>query len=204
MRRKIQPSKRISKEISELLEDGYQGGGELLDVLIRKSTMKLMQEILEQEVKEYLGLDYYERNRESFNGYRNGYEKRKLKTAEGRIDIEVPQLRNTEEPYSSSLLEQLGRKSAEFERLITEMYVRGLSTRDIEDTLIDRDGRPLISKSGVSEVTDALSEEYERFSNRDLSGFDVVYMFVDGVYESLRQEAGFKEGDISSLGYSIK
>ena len=42
--------------------------------------------------------------------------------------LEVPQLRNTETPYRSALLQQLSTISRELERLATEMYVRGLST----------------------------------------------------------------------------
>jgi transposase-like protein len=109
------------------------------------------------------------------------------------VDIDVPQLRDTAEPYRSRLLGEIGSMSSELERLAIEMYVRGLSTRDIEDALKAPDGQPLISKDGVSEITEALSEEYERFCARDLSGFDVVYLFVDGVYESLRLELGAKE-----------
>ena len=45
----------------------------------------------------------------------------------------------------------------------------------------------------MSELTEELWQEYKRFCQRDLSGFDVVYLFVDAVYESLRQLAGMKE-----------
>ena len=198
--RKIQPSERISKEISEILENGYKGNENLMDVFIKKSIKKMIQEILEQEVMDYLGRDYYERNSNSKSGYRNGYENKPLKTAEGKIDIEVPQLRDTEETYRSGLLSQMKTISPELERLAIEMYVRGLSTRDIEDALKDKDGRRLLSKDSVSEITESLSEEYERFISRDLSGYDVVYLFIDGVYESLRREAGFKEAILVAWG----
>ena len=72
------------------------------------------------------------------------------------------------------------------------MYARGLSTRDIEATFRDEDGRSLLSRtavsgqrSAVSEVTEQLWEEYEAFATRDLSEFQVVYLFVDGVAERL-------------------
>ena len=198
--RKIQPSERISKEISEILENGYKGNENLMDVFIKKSIKKMIQEILEQEVMDYLGHDYYERNSNSKSGYRNGYENKPLKTAEGKINIEVPQLRDTEQTYRSGLLSQMKTISPELERLAIEMYVRGLSTRDIEDALKDKDGRRLLSKDSVSEITESLSEEYERFISRDLSGYDVVYLFIDGVYESLRREAGFKEAILVAWG----
>ena len=66
-----------------------------------------------------------------------------------------------------------------------EMYARGLSTRDIEATFRDEDGRCLLSRTAVSEVTEQLWEEYEAFATRDLSEFQVVYLFVDGVAERL-------------------
>ena len=41
--RKIQPSERISKEISEILENGYKGNENLMDVFIKKSIKNMIQ-----------------------------------------------------------------------------------------------------------------------------------------------------------------
>ena len=192
--KKMLPSQRISREISELLNQGLFGEENLLSILVQKSVKKIIQEILEQEIQDFLGRGYFERKPETANkGYRNGYEPKTIKTAEGKMTLEVPQLRNTEETYRSSFLGRPGSVSPELERLATEMYVRGLSARDIEDALKDEQGNLLHSKSGVSEITEALSKEYNRFCRRDLSGYDVVYLFVDGVYESLRLQLGAKE-----------
>jgi transposase-like protein len=49
-------------------------------------------------------------------------------------------------------------------------------------------------------LSEELWEKYERFCERDLSGYDVVYLFVDGVFESLRQRAGMKEAILCSWG----
>jgi transposase-like protein len=176
--KKIQPSTRISKEILTLLQNGCEESEDLLSLLINKSVRKIIQEVLEQEIADYLGRDYFERKSSSRKGYRNGYESKKLKTAEGPLRIDVP--------YRSALLQQMSHHTPELERLATEMYVRGLSTRDIQDTFTDDNGTCLISKDGVSQITESLSEEYDRFCQRDLSSYDVVYLFVDGVYESLR------------------
>ena len=71
----------------------------------------------------------------------------------------------------------------------------GLSTRDIEDALQELGGEGvwLLSHASVSRLSEQLWEEYEAFSERDLSGFDVVYLFADGVYESVRQQAGLQQ-----------
>jgi hypothetical protein len=42
------------------------------------------------------------------------------------------------------------------EALAVEMYARGLSTRDIEALFADEDGRSLLSRTAVSEVTERL------------------------------------------------
>jgi transposase-like protein len=190
---KIQPSERISKEIEDILSNGTPEDEDLLSTLVRKSVKKLIQEVIEQEVQDYLGRGYFERNSASKRGYRNGYENKYLRTSEGKLPIEVPQLRDTDETYRSKFLSQISTRSGELERLIIEMYARGLSNRDIEDSLKDKDGNLLISKSGVSQVTESLALEYDRFCNRDLSGYDVVYLFLDGVYESIRLRSGAKE-----------
>jgi transposase-like protein len=80
------------------------------------------------------------------------------------------------------------------ERLAVEMYARGLSTRDIEDALEEATGDRLLSRTAVSQITEVLWDEYEAFAERDLSGFEVEYLFLDAVYESLRQQGGGKEG----------
>ncbi len=70
--------------------------------------------------------------------------------------------------------------------MAVEMYVRGCSTRDIEDLLKDEHGRILLSRSGVSRLNECLWDEYQAFCRQDLSHLDVVYIFIDAVYEPLR------------------
>jgi len=110
--------------------------------------------------------------------------------------VDVPQVRETSEPFRSALWQAIKRRTEVLERLVVELYVRGLSTRDIEDALAELtpEQDPLLSRSSVSRVTEVLWEEYEAFAQRDLSGLEVVYLFADAVYESLRQQAGLKEG----------
>jgi transposase-like protein len=72
-------------------------------------------------------------------------------------------------------------------RLIVEMYVGGMSPRDIEYSLESAVGQFILSKSTVSELTDTLSQEYEAWRTRDLSQEPVAYLFIDTVYEPLRR-----------------
>jgi transposase-like protein len=198
---KIPPSEKLRKEINDVLSGQLGEDEDLMGLLIERSLKMMFQKILEQEVEDYLGRGYYERKAESRKGYRNGYEPKRVRTAEGEVMVDVPQLRATEECYRSEFLNKVDLLSPQLKRLAVEMYARGLSTRDIEEVLRDNSsGKSLLSKDGVSELTEELWEEYERFCERDLSGYDVVYLFADAVFESLRQEAGMKEAILCCWG----
>jgi transposase-like protein len=190
----IPPTKRICEAINEFLTKGISDGENITNTLFLLGAQRLIQELLEQEATDYLGRERYERSGENSKGLRNGYKERHLKSAEGRIPVFLPQLRNTEETYSSKLWQFIKGNSDVLRYLVAEMYARGLSTRDIETTFTDEQGKCLISKSAVSEVTETLWEEYLAFSERDLSGFEVVYIFLDAVYEPMRLFKGPKEG----------
>lgn len=70
------------------------------------------------------------------------------------------------------------------------MYARGLSTRDIEDALIDSTGDQILSRTAVSRVTEILQEDFQAFQDRDLSSYQVEYLFLDAVYESIQERFG--------------
>lgn len=198
--KRIPPSKTLTK-LAEAMRGDIKAQDMTSD-LVRMGARKLIQELLESEVNDVLGRGHYERRGGGPVGYRNGYKDRHLDTAEGRLNIELPQVRDTEEPFASDLWGAMKKRTDVLTQLVVEMYVRGLSTRDIEDALSElADGdHSLLSRSSVSRVTEVLWEEYEEFAERDLSGFDVVYLFADAVYESLRRQAGVKEGILVTWG----
>lgn len=199
------------------LREELSAGKELSGSFFCRMGKLFVEELLDAEVADALGRGKGERRREAgesgqqagIGGYRNGTKARSLRTGEGRIELDVPQVRayvardGQGQPYRSAIWAGLGSRSVSLERLATEMYARGCSTRDIEDLLkeLSDDGQtPLLSKSSVSQVTEALWAEYEAFTRRDLSGFDVVYLFADAVYESLKQQANCRQAVLVSWG----
>src|SRR5262249_624734 len=83
--------------------------------------------------------------------------------------------------------------------LAVEMYARGLSTRDIEALFVDEDGRSLLSRTAVSEVTERLWAPYEGVARRDLSQVEVIYLFFDGIPDRLHLGAP-REGVVGAVG----
>ena len=57
--------------------------------------------------------------------------------------------------------------------------------RDIETTFTDANGKSLLSKSAVSQITERLWADYQEFAGRDLSVYRVLYLFLDGIAERL-------------------
>lgn len=193
---RVPPSRKIRQRITALLSHGLGGDEDVTSLLFRLGAERLVQEMLEQEVTDYLCREHYQRHKpdQAYRGYRNGYAPAGIDTAEGQVVVQVPQVRDTPEPYHSRLIGFLRGNSEVLERLAVEMYARGLSTRDIEDALQEATGDRLLSRTAVSQLTDTLWEEYAAFAQRDLSVFDVEYVFLDAVYESLRRQGGGKEG----------
>ncbi len=188
MEKRIAPSAEKAQALRALLQGqtDAQSGEELLSTLVRLSTERVVQEALEHEQAQALGRGRYEARGEQL-GYRNGYENGTRKTAEGVFRVKWPQIRGREEPYRSPLWGQVATTSDVLKRLIVEMYVGGMSQRDIEYSLESALGQFVLSKSTVSDLTDTLSAEYEAWRTRDLSQESVAYLFIDTVYEPLRR-----------------
>jgi transposase-like protein len=194
-KKRIPPSERLSKNILELVQNLSTNGNnqELLSKLMQLSMRKTIQEILEQEVTEHIGQGYYEQG-QSRNGHRNGYKPAHIRTVEDKLLIERPQVDDPDTPFRSKAWKHIKGNTERLEKIVIEMYARGCSTRDIEALLKDEYGNILLSKSAISQLNNRLWQEYESFCKTDLSGYDVVYIFCDAVYESLRLHKSPKEG----------
>ncbi len=185
MEKRIAPSEQKAQALRALLQGQFEGqsGEELLSLLVRLSTERILQEALEEEQAVAWGRRRYEARGEKL-GYRNGYENGTLKTGEGVLQVQVPQIRGQGQPYRSQLWQHMDTTSEVLKKLIVEMYVGGMSQRDIEYGLEQAGGQFVFSKSTVSEIAESLTEEYEAFRTRDLRQEPVAYLFIDTVYRS--------------------
>jgi transposase-like protein len=172
----------------------------LVDELMERALAYFVTKALEEEVTDWLGRDHYQRGRGKRKGHRNGYDDASIKTEAGRVRVKKPKLRNGESRFISRLWGFIRRGSERLRRRVIEMYVRGLSTRDIEDLFRDERGVRLLSRSAVSEITEVVWEDYERFRKRDLSRFQLEYLFLDAIYESVRRECPGCEGILVAWG----
>ena len=102
------------------------------------------------------------------------------------MEYSTPQVAGRDEPFRSAIREHLKGHTQALEDLAIEMLARGLSVRDIEDAFKDESGRLLLSRTAVSELGERLWADYQAFAGRDLSEYEIAYLFVDGIAERLR------------------
>ena len=186
MSKRLPASEFTRKRIDDVLNGRLGAGGGGLSELVLLAIRLIAEEALESEAGDVLGRGYYEHAADGGPaGYRNGYRRTRLKTAEGAVDIATPQVAGTTEPFRSTLKEHLKGNTEALAELAVEMLARGLSTRDVKDAFRADDGSLLLSRTAVSKLGEQLWADYQAFMQRDLSGDEIIYLFVDGVAEKL-------------------
>lgn len=183
--KKLLPSQTMEKEFLALTSQKAP-----LSEAVRLAAQLMLQKAVELEVSDFLGRGHYERSgpEAEARGYRNGYEPKAIQTGEGTVHLKMPQVRETLEAFESVWLKTLVRRSDKLAALIPQLYVKGLSTRDIEAALEETLEVEGVSKSTVSELCGQLKQDFARWQERDLSEHKILYLFCDGIYLRLRPE----------------
>src|SRR5262245_61385063 len=123
-----------------------------LEAYARAKIREHLQDLLEQELTEWLGREKSERrgNPKEQAGYRNGYgKKRRFTLSLGTIEIRRPRVRNLDERFESRVLPLFKRHSEEVRELIPELYLHGMASGDFELALrgLLGEGAPLSASS---------------------------------------------------------
>ena len=159
---------------------------EILEEVVRMKVQEFIQDILEEEMTEFLGRSKSERIRnkiDTHSGYRNGYGKpRRLALMNGTIKIRRPRLRNTDE-FESKILPLFKRRTKELSEALPELYLHGLAIGDFELALrgLLGEGAPL-SPASIQRLKGKWQIEYEQWKSEDLSSLKVVYQWADGIF----------------------
>ena len=116
---------------------------------------------------------------------------REVTTGAGMVEVKAPRVddRREGEHFSSAILPAYMRKSPKVTEVLPILYLRGLSTGDFAPALGEFFGAEAgLSASSINRLTVAFQAEHEQWSERDLSGVDYVYFWVDGVHFNIRLE----------------
>ena len=161
---------------------------ETLEQMVRCRVQEFIQEILEDEVTEFLGGRAKSQRRATVEGgrrgYRNGYGKpRNLTLASRTVQVCRPRVRDVEERFESRVLPLFARRTKEAAELVVQLYLHGLAEGDFELALrgLLGDGAPL-SKSTVRRLRERWVAEHAEWERRSLAGRELVYAWADGIY----------------------
>jgi len=146
--KKVPPSVRVKEEVERVLRGGAveEAPAEApMQGFVRALARYILQVSIEEEATTFLGRGHYRRGERVRPGWRNGYEAKRLQTEAGLLELAVPQLRATPEPFRPALVERLGTRTADLEALVRGMYVRGLSTQDVSDQSPEKRAYPQLN-----------------------------------------------------------
>lgn len=187
---KNKPEKRIEMPSTEKVVEELSKAKTMDDFFGRDGIFanlfaRTLEQMLEAELSEKLGYEPYEGKGRNSGNSRNGRYKKKLRSsAGGEVEIQVPRDRNGE--FEPQIVPKYGSNTNELEEKILGMYARGVSTRDIQDTLAELYGVD-VSAGTISKVTDKVWELVEAWQNRPLAEIYAI-VYLDAIHIKIRRD----------------
>lgn len=139
-----------------------------------------IKEMMETEMDEHLG--YQKSQRSDSEDYRNGYKRKRVNSRYGTVDIQVPQDRNS--TFEPQVVRKRQKDISSIDQKIISMYAKGMTTRQISETLEDIYGFEA-SEGFISDVTDKILPQIEDWQKRPLSEVYPV-LYIDAIHYSVR------------------
>lgn len=165
----------IEEAIAVLSQEGLGGMSDIMTLLLN--------EAMKVERARHLQAAPYERV-DDRNGYANGFKPKQMKTRIGILDLQVPQVRESESGFYPSILERGLRSERALKCAIAEMYLQGVATRRVKSILRELCNCE-VSSTQVSRVTKLLDEELQQWRARAIGPMD--YVILDARYEKVRR-----------------
>lgn len=156
-----------------LATDGLQGLPQTVSLLINHAMLL--------ERQRHLGAAPYQRVA-GRNGHANGFKARDFDTRLGTLDLRVPQVRGSTEPFYHSAMERGQRSERALILAIAEMYLQGVSTRRVTKILQEPCGLEITSTQ-VSRAAAELDTMLEAWRNRPTP--PVSHLILDARYEKV-------------------
>lgn len=158
----------------------------------------MFEAMLQGEMNNHLGYNNNSKEKKETDNRRNGYIDKTVKTSLGEMNIAVPRDRNGS--FDPVIIPKRTKDISDIDRKVISMYAKGMSQRDISDTIEDIYGFK-VSHEMISQITDCVIEELNEWQNRPLKKF-YPFVFVDCMYVTIRYEYEVRETAVYTiLGY---
>lgn len=196
-RKEVKPGAAFAKEII----DQYQPRTvEDMQSALKEIFGPMFEAMLQGEMQSHLGYKNNDHGIKSTDNRRNGYIDKIVNTSDGPVEIKVP--RDREATFEPQIIPKRTKDVSGIQSKVLSMYARGMSQRDIADTIEDIYGFN-ISHETISEITDRVLEELSEWQGRPLSKF-YTFVFVDCMYTTIRKDYETKNYAVYTiLGYDI-
>jgi len=155
---------------------------EELEAYISKLYKHAVQTMLKAEMDEHLGYKKHDPAGKNTGNSRNGASSKTLKTNIGDIPLDVP--RDRDSSFDPVLVPKHQRMSAKIEQAIITMYSKGMSTRDIEDTINDIYGVK-VSETSISNITAVVLDDIKQWQQKPLEAVYYI-IWMDGIVMKVR------------------
>ena len=169
------------------------GSDDPLMELLRSGARQLIEQAVEVELQEFLNQFSGQLTEDGLTAVvRNGYlPERKLQTGVGPVTVKIPKVRSrTGEPmtFHSALVPPYVRKTRSLEAALPWLYLKGVSTGEMESALKVLVGPEAegLSASTVARLKQQWKADYAGWRDHSLSQDDWVYLWADGIYSGLR------------------
>jgi len=166
-----------------------------LTELLRRGARSLIEQAVEAELK--MRLEQYA-NVTDLAGrqavVRNGFlPERDILTGLGPVTVRIPKVRDRSKSgikFHSAVVPPYVRKAHRVEAALPWLYLRGISTGDMQEALSILLGEEAkgLSPAVVSRLKADWTEAYLRWNQRDLSSEPLVYVWADGIDSTPRGE----------------
>lgn len=164
----------MSKEIIQFDQAMFETK---LDTMVREKVERIVNAMLDAEADEIANAARCERTGER-KAYRAGHYERKLTAKAGRLALKVPKLKGA--VFESAVIERYRRREQSVEESLIDMYLAGVSTRQVDDIsqLLWGDRMPSQTLSGKLKK---VYEDIDSWRTRPLES-EYPYVFMDGVW----------------------
>ena len=201
MSRKKKEGREGGRAIAKAILEEYQPTSvEEMQEALREIFGPMFEAMLQGEMEAHLGYARQDRGAKASGNRRNGYTEKTVKSSMGDIEIRTP--RDREGSFAPQIIPKRTKDVSGIEDKVLSMYARGLSQRDIAETIEDIYGFE-ISAETISAITDQVIETAKEWQNRPLKTF-YTFLFVDCLYVNIRKDLQTKSCAVYViLGYDI-
>ncbi len=191
----------VGRAIAQSIIEQYQPqNAQDMQNAIKDIFGPMFEAMLQGEMDDHLGYESNDHGYKATSNRRNGYTNKTLKTTMGDIEIQSP--RDRDGSFEPQIIPKRSRDVSGIEDKVIAMYAKGMSQRDIADTIEQIYGFE-ISAEMISNITDKVIDTAHEWQNRPLKKF-YPFLFVDCLYVNIRREMETKSCAVYViLGYDI-